>query len=120
MVPVTIPPFLGLSPRTDTRKADAASDRCGHPLGLGEAPVTCREFASFISDYLIGELPQADRLAFERHLTACPNCERYLGQYRETIAAGRAAFADADGALPPEAPEELVRAILATRQRTQK
>jgi anti-sigma factor RsiW len=120
MVPVTIPPFLGLPPRIDTRKADAASDRCGHPLGLGEAPVTCREFASFISDYLIGELPRADRLAFVRHLAACPDCERYLGQYRETIAAGRAAFADPDGALPPEVPEELVRAILATRQRAQK
>ena len=80
--------------------------------------MTCREFASFISDYLVGELPRADRLQFERHLAACPNCERYLAQYRETIAAGRAAFADPDGELPPEVPEELVRAILAARQLT--
>jgi anti-sigma factor RsiW len=80
--------------------------------------VTCREFASFISDFLVGELPRADRLQFERHLAACPNCERYLAQYRETIAAGRAAFADPDGELPPEVPEELVRAILAARQLT--
>jgi anti-sigma factor RsiW len=80
--------------------------------------VTCREFASFISDYLVGELPRADRLQFERHLAACPNCDRYLAQYRETIAAGRAAFADPDGELPPEVPEELVRAILAARQLT--
>ena len=80
--------------------------------------MTCREFASFISDFLVGELPRADRLQFERHLAACPNCERYLAQYRETIAAGRAAFADPDGELPPEVPEELVRAILAARQLT--
>jgi anti-sigma factor RsiW len=80
--------------------------------------VTCREFASFISDFLVGKLPRADRLQFERHLAACPNCERYLAQYRETIAAGRAAFADPDGELPPEVPEELVRAILAARQLT--
>ena len=80
--------------------------------------MTCREFASFISDYLVGELPRAGRLQFERHLAACPNCERYLAQYRETIAAGRAAFADPDGELPPEVPEELVRAILAARQLT--
>ena len=80
--------------------------------------MTCREFASFISDFLVGELPRADRLQFERHLAACPNCERYLAQYRETIAAGRAAFADPDGELPPEVPEELVRAILAARQFT--
>jgi anti-sigma factor RsiW len=63
--------------------------------------VTCREFASFINDYLTGELPRVDRFAFERHLALCPDCERYLAQYRETIAAGRAAFGDADGALPP-------------------
>ena len=80
--------------------------------------MTCREFASFISGYLIGDLPRADRLQFERHLAACPNCERYLAQYRETIAAGRAAFADPDADLPPEVPEELVRAILAARQLT--
>ena len=80
--------------------------------------MTCRELASFISDYLVGELPRADRLQFERHLAACPNCERYLAQYRETIAAGRAAFADPDGELPPEVPDELVRAILAARQLT--
>lgn len=80
--------------------------------------MTCREFASFISDYLVGELPRADRLQFERHLAACPNCERYLAQYRETIAAGRAAFADQDGELAPEVPEELVRTILAARQLT--
>jgi anti-sigma factor RsiW len=86
--------------------------------GWERRPVTCREFASFINDYLVGELARVHRLAFERHLAACPNCERYLGQYRETIAAGRAAFGDADGALPPEVPEELVRAILATRHRT--
>ena len=81
--------------------------------------MTCREFASFIMDYLSGELARADRLAFERHLALCANCERYLAQYRETIAAGRAAFADPDGALPPDVPDELVRVILATRHGAQ-
>jgi anti-sigma factor RsiW len=78
--------------------------------------VTCREFASFITDYLSGELPREHRLGFERHLALCPNCVRYLAQYQETIAASRAAFADPDGALPADVPEELVRAILATRR----
>ena len=70
-------------------------------------------------DYLAGELARADRVAFERHLARCPDCERYLAQYRETIAAGRAACADPDGAMPPAVPEELVRAILAIRLRAQ-
>jgi anti-sigma factor RsiW len=74
--------------------------------------VTCREFASFMMDYLSGELAREHRIAFERHLALCPNCDRYLAQYRETIAAGRAGFADPEGPLPPEVPDELVQAIL--------
>jgi anti-sigma factor RsiW len=83
----------------------------------GESPVTCRELASFIVDYLAGELPRERAEAFEHHLTLCPNCRQYLSQYRETIAAGRAAFMDPDGEVPAEVPDELVRAILAARQR---
>jgi anti-sigma factor RsiW len=70
-------------------------------------------------DYLSGELARGHGLAFEQHLALCPNCERYLAQYRETIAAGRAAYTDPDAAIPLDVPEELVRAILATRQHTQ-
>jgi anti-sigma factor RsiW len=68
-------------------------------------------------DYLSGELVRDHRIAFERHLTLCPNCVRYLAQYRETIAAGRDAFADPEAPLPPEVPDELVRAILQARDR---
>jgi len=75
--------------------------------------MTCRECAEFLADYVAGELP-ADALAvFERHLKACPNCEEYMRQYRQTIAAGRAACADPDA--PAEIPEALIRAILAAR-----
>jgi len=54
---------------------------------------------------------------FDHHLTLCRNCVRYLAQYRETIAAGRAAFQDPEAAVPADVPEDLVRAILAARQR---
>src|SRR3954468_23628189 len=77
----------------------------------GESPVTCRELASFMLDYVSGELPREQVDAFDHHLTLCVNCRRYLGQYRETIGAGRAAFSDPDGPVPAEVPEELVRAI---------
>jgi anti-sigma factor RsiW len=79
--------------------------------------VTCRELASFMLDYVSGELPRDRVEAFDHHLTLCVNCRRYLAQYRETIAAGRAAFADPDAPVPAEVPDELVRAILAARQR---
>jgi len=78
--------------------------------------VTCRQFADFIADYLTGELPEAARAAFDRHLALCPNCRRYLAGYEETIRLGRAAFADDDAAVPAQVPEELVQAILTARK----
>jgi anti-sigma factor RsiW len=79
--------------------------------------VTCREFAEFIMDYLDGELPGDVHTPFERHLSRCPPCDRYLRQYRATVAAGRAAFHDCDGELPADVPEELITAILDSRRR---
>jgi anti-sigma factor RsiW len=80
--------------------------------------VTCREFADFMFDYLAGELPDDVRARFERHLTRCPNCPEYLRQYRDTIRAGRLAFAaDTDAPLPADVPDDLVQAILAATRR---
>jgi anti-sigma factor RsiW len=79
--------------------------------------VTCREFADFILDYLSGELPRDRAEVFEHHLRLCANCTRYLAQYRATVSVGREAFDDPDAPVPAEAPEDLVRAILAARQR---
>ena len=79
--------------------------------------MTCREFADFVMDYLTGELPADVAASFDRHLSACPNCRTYLAQYRATIAAGRAAFADDHAAVPDDVPEDLIRAILSTRKR---
>jgi anti-sigma factor RsiW len=78
--------------------------------------VTCREFAEFIVDYLAGELPEESRAPFERHLSRCPNCHEYLAQYRNTVAAGRLAFANPDEEVPAEVPEDLVKAVLAARK----
>jgi anti-sigma factor RsiW len=75
--------------------------------------VTCRDCAEFLADYLSEELASDVRATFERHLTRCPNCVTYLEQYRATIEAGKAAFADQDA---DDFPEELVRAILAARK----
>jgi len=79
--------------------------------------VTCQDVASFILEYLENELDGTTRAMFEQHLSVCPNCVRYLAQYQATIAAGREAFQEPGGAVPPQVPEELVRAILAARAR---
>ena len=79
--------------------------------------MTCREFANFMMDYLSGELPSESRAAFDYHLSLCSNCRRYLASYRETVNLGRRAFDDDHVDLPPQVPDELVKAILAARTR---
>ena len=77
--------------------------------------MTCREFADFMMDYLSGELPSASRSRFEHHLSLCTNCQKYLTSYEETVKLGKTAFDDEDAELPPDVPEDLVKAILALR-----
>lgn len=77
--------------------------------------MNCRECAEFLADYLAGELAEEVRTTFERHLGRCPNCVTYLEQYKATVRAGQAAFADDAAGEEPDFPEELVRAILAAR-----
>jgi anti-sigma factor RsiW len=78
--------------------------------------VTCREFADFIMGYLDRELPAEVQAPFERHISRCPACERYLHQYKATVAAGKAAFCAPEADVPDDVPEELILAILASRQ----
>ena len=76
--------------------------------------MTCREFVEFLMEYLLGEV---DRERFDAHLAVCPACVNYLKTYQETVKAGKAAFARPDEKLPEEPPEELVKAILASRDK---
>lgn len=75
---------------------------------------TCREVLDFLAAYLGGELAPDVEAAFERHLRACPPCCDYLAGYRETVRLARDAWAE-DEPVPDDVPEELVRAILASR-----
>ena len=78
--------------------------------------MTCREFATFMMDYLAGELAADTREPFEWHLSRCQNCQTYLAQYKSTIQAGRLEFRDLDDELPAEVPEDLIKAVLASRK----
>jgi anti-sigma factor RsiW len=78
--------------------------------------LTCRELIDFIAAYLDGELPDAERDDFERHLSLCPHCVHYLESYRETLRLGQQACSG-DEAVADDVPEELVEAILAARKR---
>jgi anti-sigma factor RsiW len=71
--------------------------------------MTCRDLTDFLAAYVARDLSSDVHGAFERHLALCANCRRFLQQYEQTVAAGRAAFATDDDA---PVPDELVRAIL--------
>ncbi len=81
------------------------------------ARMTCRDLVEFMMDYLSNELPDDSRAIFERHLTACPHCVRYLKTYQTTITLCREAFDVSDEEVPAEIPEALVQAILAAQRK---
>lgn len=78
--------------------------------------LTCRELIDFLMDYLDDALGAAERESFSAHLAVCPDCVRYVDEYRSTVRAGRSAFADPDAPTPDGVPESLVAAILAARR----
>jgi anti-sigma factor RsiW len=78
--------------------------------------LTCQELIDFLAAYVEGELAADERAEFDRHLAVCPACVDYLHGYRETIRLGQALGAESE--LADEAPEQLVRAILAARRRS--
>jgi predicted anti-sigma-YlaC factor YlaD len=50
-----------------------------------ESEITCERVASLIMDYLNRELDGETTLAFEEHLSFCPDCVAFLNTYKETI-----------------------------------
>ncbi|MFI1398318.1 anti-sigma factor family protein [Streptomyces sp. NPDC020681] len=47
----------------------------------------CVDFVELVTDFLEGALPEGDEQRFIEHLAECSGCERYLDQFRQTIAA---------------------------------
>lgn len=78
--------------------------------------MTCRDFITFLREYLEEDLAPAEKARFETHLELCPSCVAYLQTYRQTIDLAREAFRDSEAPVPDEVPEELVAAILASRK----
>jgi anti-sigma factor RsiW len=78
--------------------------------------MNCREFTEFLHEYLSGNLPEHERVEFDKHLAECPWCVAYLDSYQKTIELGKAAYSPAaDDSLHAAAPEELIQAILRAR-----
>ena len=78
--------------------------------------ITCREFEEFVLSYVDGELPARQARIFEWHLRICRECREYLAAYRRTIELGEAVLGPAREAVPEDVPEDLVRAVLDSRE----
>jgi anti-sigma factor RsiW len=79
--------------------------------------ITCREFEDFVIRYLDGELPAKQAKTFEWHMRICRECREYLSAYRRAIEIGKAALGPADKPVPAEVPEDLVKAVLESREK---
>jgi predicted anti-sigma-YlaC factor YlaD len=79
--------------------------------------VTCREFIDFLSAYLDRELSTEEMDRFDGHLSVCPACVDYMKTYEHTIRLTRYLGSEPDSGLPDDVPEDLVKAILASRKK---
>lgn len=77
--------------------------------------MTCQEVADFLMDYLNRDLSPRQRTVFEEHLGVCPDCVAYLRSYEITIHASKNACGHDQCRRAQNAPEDLIRAILAAR-----
>jgi anti-sigma factor RsiW len=80
--------------------------------------LTCREFVTFLSAYLAGELPSDTVARFNAHLTSCPPCASYVRSFTMTSELARAAIRFPEDEVPEDLPEDLVKAIVAERRPT--
>ncbi|MCZ6600987.1 MAG: zf-HC2 domain-containing protein [Acidobacteria bacterium] len=76
--------------------------------------MNCREYVEFLMAYVNDELPPDQADAFRQHISDCPPCINYLETYHDTLELEKRAYEEQE-ALFEEAPENLVKAILAAR-----
>ncbi len=77
--------------------------------------ITCREFEDFIIAYFEGNLPKNQRRLFEIHLRFCRECREYLAAYKASMEAAKQGLSDDAMALPEEVPEDLIAAVIGSR-----
>lgn len=47
--------------------------------------MSCEELVELVTDYLEGNLPEAERARFHFHLERCPGCRDYLDQMHLSV-----------------------------------
>ena len=78
--------------------------------------ITCMQFEEFMIEYMEGTLPAGQKRVFELHMKLCRECREYMAAYKRTIEVAGQAFDDPSAPVPPDVPEDLVRAIIDARK----
>jgi predicted anti-sigma-YlaC factor YlaD len=73
--------------------------------------IDCEQFENFLLAYIEDELTPSQRKVINLHLRVCPDCRRYVADYRRTLEALKVSKVEDDGALA-DVPEDLIQAIL--------
>ena len=74
--------------------------------------MTCRHVENFLMDYLEGRLSFWIRIRFNFHLLMCPDCPKYIQEYKNTIALGKKIFETSDDEAIGNVPDEILQAIM--------
>jgi len=77
--------------------------------------LTCEELDQFVVDYLDRKLSSWQRFKFCFHILLCPKCRAFLDGYKKTVEIEKLTAISLERPAVEEAPEDLIRAILAAR-----
>ncbi|MCZ6836303.1 MAG: zf-HC2 domain-containing protein [Planctomycetota bacterium] len=83
---------------------------------MNDSKDTCREVIEFLASYLDETLEEQARSKFDAHLDVCPYCRDYMTSYEDTIRLARSTGSDAICDELAPLPEQLVQAILKSRE----
>ena len=81
--------------------------------------ITCTEFEQFVIDFYEKTLSDKQHSMFEFHMSICPKCNVHFRSYVLAIELGKKVCEGEGDDLVEDVPEDLVRAILATRAGSQ-
>lgn len=76
------------------------------------ASLTCRQVEEFLMDYLERRLDFWMSLQFRFHLFMCPNCTKYIQDYKNTIALEKKVFENPEDEAIGNVPDGILQAIL--------
>jgi len=82
--------------------------------------MSCEEVEEFLMDYLDGNLGFFTSMQFRLHIMMCPDCPKYIENYKNTVALGKSLSDHPDDDSIADIPEEIISAIQRIRKDSHK